>query len=158
MEQTGTRSLTRAVADETGTAALARALAPHLAPGDALLLDGALAAGKTAFVRALAAALGSRDSVTSPTYTIANIYETPGPEILHVDAYRLKDAREFYHLGLEDYLDRAICVIEWGTRVEGMIDAPLRLHFAFGAEGESAREITLSAEAPRWAPVLEALR
>lgn len=150
-------SVTLTVTDEAGTARLAERLAPHLRPGDAVLLDGALAAGKTAFVRALVAALGSDEAVTSPTYTIANIYAAPGGELLHVDAYRLADAREFYHLGLEDYVEHAICLIEWGSRIDTLFPEALRLALDFDPAGDTARRITLSATTPRWAPVLDAL-
>lgn len=152
-----TRRLTVTIADEAGTARLAARLAPHLRPGDAVLLDGALAAGKTAFARALVAALGSDAPVTSPTYTIANIYPAPVAELLHVDAYRLANAREFYHLGLEDYLDHGICLIEWGSRIDTMFPAALRLVLDFDAAGDTARRITLAADDPRWTPVLDAL-
>lgn len=151
------RSVTLAVADEAGTRRLARSLAPHLRPGDALLLDGALAAGKTAFTRALVAALGSDDAVTSPTYAIANIYDAPEFQVLHVDAWRLADARAFYQLGLDDYLEDAVCVIEWGSRVAAMFPAPLCLAFDFAEDCEAARRITVSAAEARWMPVLDSL-
>jgi ATPase, YjeE family len=144
------------IADEKDTTRIATALADHLRPGDVILLDGALAAGKTFFTRALVRALGSDEAVTSPTYTIANIYETSRGPVLHVDAYRLKGAQEFYHLGLEDYFDNGISVIEWGERVGDFFDAPLSIRIGFG-ETDSARVLTLMASNPRWTPVLEAL-
>lgn len=149
-------TLTLTAPDEQTTARIAAALADHLRPGDAVLLDGALAAGKTFFTRALVAALGSDDAVTSPTYAIANIYESPRGPVLHVDAYRLESAREFYHLGLEDYLETGIAVIEWGERVDTMFDAPLHLRIGFGAD-DNSRSLCFTADAPRWAPVLTAL-
>ncbi|SFK06490.1 tRNA threonylcarbamoyladenosine biosynthesis protein TsaE [Celeribacter neptunius] len=144
------------VASEDDTARIASALAEHLRAGDVVLLDGALAAGKTTFTRALVRAMGCDEAVTSPTYTIANIYETPKGPLLHVDAYRLKGAQEFYHLGLEDYLETGISVIEWGERIEGYFDAPLSIRIGFGEE-ETARVLTLTSDAPRWTQVLEAL-
>lgn len=141
--------------DEQSTARIAAALADHLRPGDAVLLDGALAAGKTFFTRALVAALGSEDVVTSPTYAIANIYDSPRGVVLHVDAYRLKDAREFYHLGFEDYLETGIAVVEWGERVNTLFEAPLHLRIGVGTD--EARHLCFTADAPRWAPVLTAL-
>lgn len=144
------------VANEDDTARIASALADLLRPGDVVLLDGALAAGKTTFTRALVRALGYDEAVTSPTYTIANIYDTPKGALLHVDAYRLKGAQEFYHLGLEDYIETGMSVIEWGERLEGYFDAPLSIRIGFG-EDETARVLTLSSDAARWLPVLEAL-
>lgn len=142
--------------DETGTARIASALAAQLRPGDVVLLDGALAAGKTFFTRALVRALGSEEAVTSPTYTIANIYETPKGPVLHVDAYRLKGTQDFYHLGLEEYFDSGISVIEWGERIAGYFDTPLAIHIGFG-DTDTTRLLTLTADSPRWTPVLEAL-
>jgi tRNA threonylcarbamoyladenosine biosynthesis protein TsaE len=151
------------VHSEAQTAQIAANLATSLKAGDVVLLDGSLAAGKTFFTRALVGALESEEDVTSPTYTIANIYETAKAPVLHVDAYRLKGANEFYHLGLDDYFDTGICIIEWGSRIEGFFENPLSIHIGFpdempdGAHAD-ARIITISASAARWAPVITALQ
>jgi tRNA threonylcarbamoyladenosine biosynthesis protein TsaE len=136
------------------TARVATAIAPHLRAGDALLLTGDLAAGKTTFTRALVAALGSTAPVTSPTFSLANFYDTPGPRVLHVDTYRLSDVAEFRDLGLDEYLDEVIAVIEWAGLVASEFPEPLRLTFT--KTGESGRTITLSGDG-RWDPVLEQL-
>src|SRR5690348_342361 len=86
-----------------GTGTIAGLLAPHLRPGDAVLLKGGLATGKTTFVKALAAAMGSTALVTSPTFTLAQFYPSPQGTILHVDAYRLSGIHEYRDLGLDDY-------------------------------------------------------
>ncbi|AJE46204.1 tRNA (adenosine(37)-N6)-threonylcarbamoyltransferase complex ATPase subunit type 1 TsaE [Celeribacter indicus] len=151
-----TRDLTLTARDEAATARIAAALAPHLRAGDVVLLDGALAAGKTFFVRALVAALGCTEQVTSPTYTIAHIYETGSLPVLHVDAYRLRGAQDFHHLGLEEQVESGLSLIEWGERLGDFFDAPLSIRLDFGA-GEGTRRITLRAEAARWSPVLDAL-
>lgn len=150
------RCVTLIAKDEEATARIAATLAPFLHLTDVILLNGTLAAGKTYFTRALMRALGSDETVTSPTYTIANIYETPRGPVLHVDAYRLKGSKEFYHLGLEEYFETGISIIEWGERVGGYFDAPLSIQIAFG-ETEGTRHITVSADTPRWTPVLDAL-
>src|SRR5436189_4987054 len=85
-----------------GTAAVAARLAARLRPGDVVLLTGDLAAGKTTFVQAVTRALGSTDPVTSPTFALAQFYETPVAPILHVDTYRLSDVDEYRDLGLAD--------------------------------------------------------
>ncbi|WP_226549426.1 tRNA (adenosine(37)-N6)-threonylcarbamoyltransferase complex ATPase subunit type 1 TsaE [Celeribacter naphthalenivorans] len=151
------QTLVKQVTSEEDTAQIASALAGLLRPGDVVLLDGALAAGKTFFTRALVRALGSNEAVTSPTYTIANIYETPKGPVIHVDAYRLKGAQEFYHLGLEEYFDTGMSVIEWGERIADYFDAPLSIRIGFG-DHETERQVSFTAEAPRWMPVLEALK
>ncbi|WP_433799606.1 tRNA (adenosine(37)-N6)-threonylcarbamoyltransferase complex ATPase subunit type 1 TsaE [Actinomycetospora sp. CA-084318] len=136
------------------TAGVAAAVAPHLGAGDALLLTGDLAAGKTTFTRALLAALGSDAAVTSPTFSLANFYDTPGPRVLHVDTYRLDDVAEFRDLGLDEYLDEVIAVIEWAGLVESEFTEPL--HLTFAKTGDTGRTITLSGTG-RWESVLEAL-
>jgi tRNA threonylcarbamoyladenosine biosynthesis protein TsaE len=137
-----------------GTARVAAALAPHLHAGDAVLLTGELAAGKTTFVSALVAALGSRAAVSSPTFSLAQFYETPGPRVLHVDTYRLDDVAEFRDLGLDEYLDEVIAVIEWAGLVASEFPEPL--HLQFTKTGDASRTITLSGGG-RWDPVLEQL-
>jgi tRNA threonylcarbamoyladenosine biosynthesis protein TsaE len=140
-----------------GTARVAAALAPHLRAGDAVLLTGELAAGKTTFVAALVAALGSRAAVSSPTFSLAQFYATPGPRVLHVDTYRLTDPAEFRDLGLEEYLDEVVALVEWGDLVSGEFVDPLRMHLAVSGPNEpTGREITMRGGA-RWAPVLDAL-
>jgi tRNA threonylcarbamoyladenosine biosynthesis protein TsaE len=70
------------------TAVVAAALGRLLRRGDAMLLKGPLASGKTAFVQELVAALGSKAEVTSPTFTLAQFYPLPSGTFLHIDAYR----------------------------------------------------------------------
>ncbi|MEM5476775.1 tRNA (adenosine(37)-N6)-threonylcarbamoyltransferase complex ATPase subunit type 1 TsaE [Pacificibacter sp. AS14] len=146
------QSIVLHASNEAQTSRIAAQLAAHMRAGDVALLDGSLAAGKTFFIRALVGALGSLEDVTSPTYTIANIYEAPKAPVLHVDAYRLETSKEFYHLGLDDYFDSAICLIEWGARIDGFFDAPLQIDIAFG-DTDADRIFTLSSNDTRWAPV-----
>ena len=149
-------SLTLTAQSEAQTAQIAVQLAAHLRGGDVVMLDGTLAAGKTFFIRALVGGLGSDEDVTSPTYTLANIYETNRAPVLHVDAYRIENKKDFYHLGLDDYFDTGICLIEWGQRIDDFFDAPLQIDIAFG-DSEGTRVFTLSSPDPRWIPVFEAL-
>ena len=100
------------------TAFVAEAIAPFLRAGDAMLLKGALASGKTAFVQELVAALGATADVTSPTFTLAHFYPMPVGTFLHIDAYRLSSVAEFRDLALEDYVPESITAVEWGDIVE----------------------------------------
>jgi tRNA threonylcarbamoyladenosine biosynthesis protein TsaE len=137
------------------TAALARSLAPQLAAGDVVLLVGALASGKTTFVQAVAQALGYAEAVTSPTFTLANFYPAPGLTVLHIDTYRLSGVPEFNDLGLVDFMDDAVTLIEWGDLVAGEFPDPLRLEFR--VDGGDGRRIAMSSTGERWAPVIERL-
>lgn len=156
-EQLDTRETVLHADGPEGTARVAAVLAPHLGAGDAVLLTGELAAGKTTFVSALVAALGSPAAVSSPTFSLAQFYATPGPRVLHVDTYRLTDLTEFRDLGLDEYLDEVIALVEWGELVAGEFVDPLRMHLSASDPGDgTAREITVRG-GPRWAPVHDAL-
>jgi tRNA threonylcarbamoyladenosine biosynthesis protein TsaE len=95
------------------TARLAEALAGQLTAGDSVWLRGELGAGKTAFVRAAAAALGFEGAVTSPTYTVGNRYQGSGPDVSHLDLYRSSGLTEEEWGDLEPYFDGSIAFVEW---------------------------------------------
>jgi tRNA threonylcarbamoyladenosine biosynthesis protein TsaE len=146
------------VADLDGLARVATELARHLLPGDVVLLQGDLASGKTTFVKAIGAALGSTSVVTSPTFTLAQFYPTTRADILHVDAYRLTDRAEFRDLGLDDYTPKCINLIEWGEKVAGEFDSYLILTFAVNPDHEGGRELTFASTHPRWTAIFPQLR
>ena len=136
---------------EADTARLAASFARHMQAGDVLLLNGGLAAGKTAFVRAAVATLGSGDAVSSPTYTLANIYSGP---IVHMDAYRLETPADFADLALEDEFTRGIAFIEWGAMLAGEFDDYVSLELGQLLAHENARLATLTSHGPRGAELL----
>lgn len=95
-----------------------------LEPGDIIGLEGDLGAGKTAFVRGIARALGVRDSVTSPTFTLMNEYRGRDQRVplYHIDVYRLSEASEIETLGLDEYLfGNGVCAIEWADRIRSLL-------------------------------------
>lgn len=99
------------------TVHLAELLAPALRPGDLLVLEGGLGAGKTFLARALCRALGVPPviPVTSPTFTLVHEHEARLP-ILHADLYRLRGPDEIAPLGLrEQRAEGALLIVEWGT-------------------------------------------
>ncbi|OUD87204.1 Alanine racemase [Clavibacter michiganensis subsp. michiganensis] len=107
------------VATTDGMEELGRALARELGAGDLVVLSGPLGAGKTTFTRGLGAGLGVRGPVTSPTFVLARTHPSlvDGPPLVHVDAYRLADARELDDLDID--FARSVVVVEWG---EGKLD------------------------------------
>ena len=100
------------------TADVGRRLAPPLKAGSVLLLVGDLGAGKTALVRGLAEGLGvAPDEVSSPTFTLMQEYRGGRVPLIHVDLYRLNDAREIDELGLEELGLNAVLAIEWAEKL-----------------------------------------
>ena len=107
------------------TELLGKKLAELLRPGDVIAYYGDLGAGKTAFTRGLAAGLGIREAVTSPTYTIVNEYLSGRMPLFHFDMYRLSSSEELFDIGWEDYLERGgVCAVEWSENVaDALTDA-----------------------------------
>lgn len=113
------------------TEALGREIADLLGPGDLVILDGPLGAGKTALTRGIAAGLGVTGRVSSPTFIIARQH-APGPDggpgLVHVDAYRLGGLEgggleDLDALDLDTDLDDSVVVVEWGEGVvERLVD------------------------------------
>jgi tRNA threonylcarbamoyladenosine biosynthesis protein TsaE len=105
------------------TTALGRALAAAFGPGDVVALQGDLGTGKTHLVKGMAAAYGvPEEDVSSPTFTIVNEYNGRDFPIYHFDAYRVRDAAEWYEMGYEDYFTGAgLCLIEWPERMADLL-------------------------------------
>ena len=90
-----------------------------LSRGMVLSLYGGLGAGKTVFVRGLAAGLGISSHVSSPTFTIVNEYDGITP-LFHFDLYRINNEKELFDIGWDDYMGRdGICVVEWSENAPG---------------------------------------
>ena len=113
------------VAGTEDMGALGARIAAVLRAGDLVVLTGPLGAGKTTLTRGLGAALGARGQVSSPTFVLARTHPTTaGPDLVHVDAYRLSDPLELDDLDLD--WDGAIVVVEWGRGfVDGISDSVL---------------------------------
>jgi tRNA threonylcarbamoyladenosine biosynthesis protein TsaE len=106
------------------TETLAAQLARRLAAGDVVTVAGELGAGKTTFVRGACGALGVRERVTSPTYTIGHRYRGDAVEISHLDLYRFQDVSPAEWGDLEPYFEDAIAFVEWPEAGEGVLPSP----------------------------------
>ena len=165
----------------TDTAAQTQELAGRLAgllrAGDLIILSGGLGAGKTTFTQGLGRSLGVRAGIISPTFVLVRIHPNMpdgpnpgGPDLVHVDAYRLASPGEIDDIDLENTMDSAVTVVEWGVdRVEHLAASRLDIELirsrggahatfavdpnaAFAAEtnDDEPRTLRLSACGPRW--------
>ena len=169
------------------THALAAALGGVLEAGDLLVLTGELGAGKTTFTQGLGEGLGVRAGIISPTFVLVRIHPNlpdgprpGGPDLVHVDAYRLESAAEIDDIDLENTMDTSVTVVEWGRdRVEHLAESRLdvELHRAVGGESttetdthrqddvldfdteedDEPRTIVFRGYGPRWAEVPDVL-
>lgn len=166
------------------THALAVRLAAVLEAGDLLVLSGELGAGKTTFTQGLGEGLGVREGIISPTFVLVRIHPNlpagprpGGPDLVHVDAYRLGSAAEIDDIDLENTMDSSVTVVEWGKeRVEHLSESRLEidLHRAIGLgtglssagldfdteDADEPRTIVMRGYGPRWpeAPALGAAK
>lgn len=126
---------------------LGQRLGAQLHGGEIILLDGPLGAGKTVFVKGLAAALDvDPEEVTSPSFTLVNIYPARFP-LFHIDLYRLDEGMSAANaVDLEELLSdaRAVVVIEWGERLGRYPLPPDALRIVFKGDGDDVRVITMS--------------
>jgi tRNA threonylcarbamoyladenosine biosynthesis protein TsaE len=101
------------------------ALVKQLAPGMVVFLEGDLGAGKTTLVRMVMEQLGSPDLVSSPSFSLINIYHTERFPVAHFDLYRLDTGSDLEVIGAEEYLNGAhLLFVEWPERVHGFFPAP----------------------------------
>jgi len=130
-----------------GTERLGAALAPALRIGDVIALSGPLGAGKTRFVAGIVHAGAPAAHVRSPSFTLVNEHAGT-PPVYHLDLYRLTDVRDIEGLGLEEYADQGLLVVEWGERLphEWLADA---LHIALTPGEGDARLFTAAGRGDR---------
>ena len=127
------------------TWALAREFAAELKPGDVVCLEGDLGTGKTTFTQGLAAALGVKGRVTSPTFCIVQEHRGERNFLVHMDLYRLNGEDDVVAIGWEDYLaEGAILAVEWPERAGGLIPPNAR-HVRFRHLGEEKRKVAIDA-------------
>ncbi len=122
------------------TRKIGKSLALLMRRGDVVLLCGDLGAGKTQFVKGVAATLKVNDNVVSPTFIIAVVYKGE-INLIHIDAYRLESFYEVMDLGLDEDFLHAVTVIEWGNRVADFLqDVFMTITFELG-DDDNTRDI-----------------
>lgn len=111
--------------DEAALAAWGEAFARSLRPPAVVGLSGELGAGKTTLVRAIAAGLGVRQAVTSPTFALVHRYDGAGCTVYHVDGYRLRRPSEAADLGFDEMAREAdaVILVEWPERFDAALPA-----------------------------------
>ena len=129
---------------------LASGLAPIAQAGDLIVLCGDLGAGKTTFVQGFGGELGVSESITPPTFTIANRYKGD-LTVNHLDVYRLSHIDEVVDLGLPELVDdHSVTLIEWGDSIAEVLGSDyleVRIHLG---EGPDDRVIEISAMGQEW--------
>ena len=134
---------------------LASLLAKHIKGGDIILLNGDLGAGKTTFVKGFAKAVGIKQSVTSPTFTLLKTYKAENFTIVHVDAYRL-DGDTFDEL--DDYInDENVVFIEWSNCLasQELIENHLSIDIRYVSKNQ--RIYTIEANGSRYDQIIKEL-
>lgn len=130
-----------------------RALATLLRAGDLVILSGELGAGKTTLTRGIGAGLHVRGDVTSPTFVIARVHPAlgDGPDLVHVDAYRLGSFAELDDMDLDAGVESSVTVVEWG---EGLAEELADSHLGIRLDADpdtQERTLTLRPVGCRWA-------
>jgi tRNA threonylcarbamoyladenosine biosynthesis protein TsaE len=136
------------------TQALGAALGGVLRAGDVVVLTGGLGAGKTTFTQGLGAGLGVRGGIISPTFVLVRIHPNladgprpGGPDLVHVDAYRLEGEGEIDDLDLENWSDTSVTVVEWGRgRVEHLAESWLDIELVRGPARPGASGSSVEAD------------
>ena len=137
--------------------AIGKILAQNLCGGEIILLSGPLGAGKTVFAKGIAQGLGiSKNNIISPTFVLLRIHK--GRHILqHFDLYRIKDAREIFALGYEEYFyscPNAVTIIEWPERLKFLLPREfLKVKLSF--KGTNKRLLGITARGVKYKKILE---
>ncbi|KEQ29740.1 hypothetical protein N180_05690 [Pedobacter antarcticus 4BY] len=132
------------IQDLNGLSAAAEAVLSFAGDHRIIIFDGEMGAGKTTLIKAICAVSGVTDIVSSPTFSIVNEYESPKGPIYHFDFYRIKDIREAYDIGYEEYFYSGnICLIEWPERVEELLPE-IYIHVQLVADSPDQRTLTCS--------------
>ena len=132
------------------TMALAKQFAETIEPGTVIQLSGDLGAGKTTFTKGFARGLGITADITSPTFTLMNLYAVPGAprgitEFVHMDAYRLENNEEYIALGAEDYIGapHTVSIVEWAEKIPLIASLTKSIQITITALPSNERQIAV---------------
>ncbi len=124
-----------------------------LRPGDIVTLTGDLGAGKTTFVKGIAAAFGIKKEITSPTFAIMNVYQIPDNKqqianisrLVHIDTYRLKSINQLYAIGVDEYIGASdsITIIEWPELTDPLLKNKKIRAVELTHNSDTSRKITI---------------
>jgi tRNA threonylcarbamoyladenosine biosynthesis protein TsaE len=122
----------------------ARKLLNYAAEEKVFIFEGDMGAGKTTFIKSVANALGVKDLVSSPTFSIVNEYDAFGQPVYHFDFYRIKTLQEAYDIGYEEYFYSGnFCFIEWPQKVAELLPySYIKTEIAIVSESERELLIT----------------
>lgn len=139
------------------TANLATLIATALRPGDCILLEGPIGAGKTHFARHLIQSLlHVPEDVPSPTFTLVQTYDVPSGELWHADLYRLTSLDEIEELGLIEAFETAICLVEWPDRLAELSPSnALHLRLELNPDDADTRKLTFTWSDAKWQPLID---
>lgn len=136
--------------------ALGARIAAVLQPGDLIVANGDLGAGKTTLTQGIGAGLGVTEAVISPTFVLSRVHHstTGRPTLIHVDAYRLSGLGELEDLDLDATVDESVTVVEWGAGVaEGMAENRLHIDILRSEDGSDGRLVLVRGVGERWSSV-----
>lgn len=107
---------------EKDTFRLGETIGNECRQGDIVLLNGDLGVGKTVFTKGFGRGLGIEEPISSPTFTIIQIYDSGRIPLYHFDVYRIADPEEMDEIGYEDYFfGDGVCLIEWASLIQELI-------------------------------------
>lgn len=143
------------IKDKNEMKQFAKRLVALVQPGDLVLLNGDLGAGKTTFTQFIGEALGVKRTINSPTFNIIKSYKGTNLKLHHMDCYRLEDSDE--DLGFDEYFeDDALTVIEWSQFIEDLLPNE-SLTINIEMIDEISRHITIEAKGEHYEVMKEAL-
>ena len=118
----GEKRSVRETFGEEETRAFGRSLGEQARPGEVYVLSGDLGTGKTVLAQGFAEGLGVRGQVSSPTFTILQVYRSGRLPFCHMDVYRLEEEDEFLAIGGDEFFGgEFVCLVEWGEQISGLI-------------------------------------